>query len=110
MMFLVAETHPFADGNGRVARIAMNAELAAAGEERIVIPTIYRTNYLAALRALSANGVAEPLIRMLDYAQEWTAAIDWRSVEDARRALEACDAFLDPLVADDEGRRLRMPR
>jgi hypothetical protein len=32
MMFLVAEVHPFADGNGRVARIMMNAELVAAGE------------------------------------------------------------------------------
>ncbi len=30
MMFLVSEVHPFADGNGRVARIMMNAELLAA--------------------------------------------------------------------------------
>ena len=35
MMFLIAEVHPFADGNRRTARIMMNAELAAAGEERI---------------------------------------------------------------------------
>ena len=26
-MFLVAEVHPFSDGNGRIARIMMNAEL-----------------------------------------------------------------------------------
>ena len=32
MMFLVSEVHPFADGNGRAARIMMNAELVAAGE------------------------------------------------------------------------------
>ena len=30
MMFLISEVHPFADGNGRVARIMMNAELVAA--------------------------------------------------------------------------------
>jgi len=110
MMFLVAEVHPFADGNGRVARIMMNAELVAAGEERIVIPTVYRANYLAALKALSQDGSAEPLIAMLDYAWKWTAAMDWRGVEDARRALDACNAFLDPAVAEQQGQRLGMPR
>ena len=108
-MFLVAEVHPFADGNGRTARIMMNAELVAAGEERIVIPTVYRSHYLSALKALSQSGQPEPLIRMLDYAQKWTASIDWRSVAETRSELEACNAFLDPAVADEEGRRLRMP-
>lgn len=109
MMFLVAEVHPFADGNGRTARIMMNAELVADDEERIVIPTVYRANHLSALKALSQNGRAEPLIRMLDYAQKWTAAVDWRTVEETRRELEACNAFLDPNVAEEEGKRLRMP-
>ena len=109
VMFLVAEVHPFADGNGRVARAMMNAELVAAGEERIVVPSAFRTDYLAALKALSRTGRAEPLVRVLDYAQRWTAAVDWRSVERARRDLEECGAFLDPAVAEAEGRRLRMP-
>ncbi len=109
MMFLVAEVHPFADGNGRTARIMMNAELAAAGEERIVIPTVYRANYLSALKALSQSSRPEPLIRMLDYAQKWTAAVDWRSVEETRREIEACNAFLDAAVAEEEGKRLVMP-
>ena len=108
-MFLIAEVHPFADGNGRTARIMMNAELVAAGEERIVVPTVFRSHYLSALKALSQNGRAEPLIRMLDFAQKWTAAIDWRTVEETRRELDACNAFLDPAVADEEGRRLQMP-
>jgi len=109
IMFLVAEVHPFADGNGRTARIMMNAEVIAAREERIVIPTVYRANYLSALKALSQNGRAEPLIRMLDYAQKWTAAVDWRTLEETRRELDACNAFIDPNVADQEGKRLRMP-
>ncbi len=109
VMFLAAEVHPFADGNGRVARIMMNAELAAAGEERIVVPTVFRANYLSALKALSLNLRPEPLIQALDYAQRWTASVDWRSVEHARRQLEACHAFLDPAVADAQGHRLRMP-
>jgi len=109
MMFLIAEVHPFVDGNGRVARIMMNAELVAAGEERIIVPTVYRANYLSALKALSQTRRAEPLVRMLDYAQRWTATVEWRSLAEARRALEACNAFLDASVAEAEGRRLRMP-
>ena len=109
MMFLVAETHPFTDGNGRTARIMMNAELVAAGEERIVIPTVCRANYLSALKALSQNGWPEPLIRVHDYAQKWTLAINWDPLGKTRKELEACNAFLDPAVAEEEGRRLRMP-
>lgn len=109
LMFLVAEVHPFADGNGRVARVMMNAELAAGGEERIIIPTGYRNNYLAALRALSRTQRAEPLIRMLDYAQRWTLAVDWTAISETRRELDACNAFLDSDEAETEGSRLRMP-
>jgi hypothetical protein len=110
MMFLVAEVHPFADGNGRTARIMMNAELIAAQEERIVIPTVYRGNYLAALKALSLTGTADPLIRTLDYAQRWTRAMPWGDVQTTRRALEACHAFLDTASADAAGVRLSMPQ
>jgi len=74
-MFLIAEVHPFMDGNGRIARIMMNAELSAANEFRIIIPTIYRTNYLTSLRALNQNRV-EPYLRTMDFAQKYTAAID----------------------------------
>ena len=108
-MFLVAEVHPFTDGNGRVARIMMNAELVAAGEERIIIPTIFRNNYLAALKALSGNESTEPLPRVLGYAQKWTAAIAWGELEATRRILESCHAFLEPGIADETGVRLRLP-
>ncbi len=107
--FLISEIHPFPDGNGRTARIMMNVELVAAREERIIVPTVYRANYLSALKALSQSGWPQPLIRMLDYAQRWTAAIDWRSVEETRRELDDCNAFLDPMVSEEDGRRLRMP-
>ncbi len=109
MMFLVSEVHPFADGNGRVARVMMNAELVAGGEERIVIPTVFRDDYLAALRALSQTQRPQPLIHALDYAQRWTIAVDWTSIPETQRQLEACNAFLDSNEAEIEGKRLRMP-
>jgi fido (protein-threonine AMPylation protein) len=41
MQFLISEVHPFNDGNGRLSRIMMNAELISKEEERIIIPTIF---------------------------------------------------------------------
>lgn len=93
MMVLVSEVHPFADGNGRIARIMMNAELVAYDQERIIIPTAYRTDYLGALRAFSHNGHTDPLIRMLDVAQSYTHQIDWGTLERARAVLAATNAF-----------------
>ena len=110
MMFLVSEVHPFADGNGRTARVMMNAELIAAGEERILIPTIYRGNYLAALKALTQTGIPGPLIRTLDYAQRWTAAVEWAGLSATQQELVSCNAFVDSVEADEQGLRLRMPR
>ena len=64
-------------GNGRVARILVNAELVAAEENRIIVPTAYRNNYLLALKALSHNKLTGALVRVLDFAQRYTAAVDF---------------------------------
>lgn len=104
MMFLVSEVHPFSDGNGRAARIMMNAELVAGGQERIIIPTAFRADYLGPLKALSQNSNARPLIPMLDRAQEYTHAIDWRDLDTARNLLMQTNAFT--VGADAQ---LRMP-
>lgn len=110
MMFLVAEVHPFADGNGRVARVMMNAELVAADETRIIIPTVYRNNYLMALRALSQNALAGALLRTLDFAQRYTASLDFSDLARARQALEATHAFADPNEAESQGIHLTLPK
>jgi hypothetical protein len=108
MMFLVSEVHPFADGNGRVARIMMNAELVAAGEERVIIPTLYRSDYLTALKALSQGRTPTPLGRTLDFAQRWVLSVPWGTVDDTGAALERGSAFMDSVTADREGVRLRL--
>ena len=110
VMFLVAEVHPFADGNGRAARLMMNAELVAAGENRIIMPTIYRNNYVLALKALSQNTNTAVLLRVLDFAQRYTAAVDFSDLERARAILERTHAFHDPNEADAAGIRLTIPR
>ena len=109
IMFLISEVHPFADGNGRVARIMMNAELVAAGESRIIVPTVYRNNYLMALKALSQNGITGALVRMLDFAQRYTASVDFAALDRARFILERTHAFADPNEAEAAGIRLILP-
>jgi hypothetical protein len=109
MMFLISEVHPFADGNGRVARIMMNAELVAARENRIVVPTVYRNNYLLAMKALSQNGVTGALVRVIDFAQKYTAAVDFSDLDRARLVLDRTHAFADPNEADAAGIRLVLP-
>ena len=108
-MFVVSEVHPFEDGNGRIARVMMNAELVAAAEQRIIIPQVYRNDYLMALRALTVNERADALISTLDFAQRYTASLDYSDFERARAMLEQTNAFRDPAEADASGMRLTLP-
>ncbi len=96
LMFLIAEVHPFVDGNGRLARVMMNAELIAGGQHRIIIPTVYRDDYLGALRALSRTARADALPKMLDYAQQFTSRLDFSDLATARSGLEQAQAFREP--------------
>jgi hypothetical protein len=109
MMFLVSEVHPFTDGNGRIARIFANAELVAGGEVRIVIPTVFRTNYLAALKAATHAGHFAGLVAALSYARRYTARVDFTDRRTAEEDLRRTNAFRDPTEADLAGVRLTLP-
>jgi Fic family protein len=112
MMILVTEVHPFDDGNGRVARLMANSELSRAGQMRIIIPTVYRNNYLAGLRAVSNArvGAARSLHSIMEFAQRWVTAVDWGDYDDARLQMEQTNAFTDPTYADSQEIRLELPK
>ncbi|MBW8360977.1 MAG: Fic family protein [Kaistella sp.] len=85
IMFMISEIHPFLDGNGRIARVMMNAEFVKANQTRIIIPTVYRDDYLGALRRLTRNDDPAVYIKMLQRAQEFSAtllAADMVALED----------------------------
>lgn len=109
MMFLVSEVHPFTDGNGRVARVLMNAALTAVDLQRIVVPLSARDDYMQSLRTLSRNSDPRPFVRVLDYLQQYTAAIDWSDLGHAEQELRASNAFITPDVAEESGVRLVLP-
>jgi hypothetical protein len=106
-MFLVAEVHPFGDGNGRVARALANAELSAARQQRLMIPIVFRDDYMQALRAMSRLEVPTALIKVLARAQEWVGSIDWSSASSASTDLERTHALLTPAEAEEQGVILR---
>jgi hypothetical protein len=95
MMFLVAEVHPFTDGNGRIARVQMNAELFSQGLGTIIVPTVYRDDYLKALRGITRRDRADLLIRMLDRAQEFSL-LDFSDYPKVLRYLREHNWFREP--------------
>lgn len=96
MMFLVSEVHPFNDGNGRIARVMMNAELSSRGLSKIIIPTVYREDYMGALKKLTRQRVANPYIRMLLRAYEFSATLHDGNIASMEQRLVACAAFKEP--------------
>lgn len=110
MMFLVSEVHPFADGNGRSARVAMNGELVPVGMHRVVIPTVLRNEYLSGLSRATAGNGPETLYRVLDRAQQWVAQGEFADLESADRYLRVTNATVDSGIAAVEGITLRILR
>ena len=79
--FLVAEVHPFVDGNGRLSRLVMNAELSRAGEARIIIPTLFHEEYVDCERQLSRQDDPTGFVRVLPLMQAWTVAFDYTDTD-----------------------------
>ena len=96
MMFLVSEVHPFTDGNGRVARVMMNAELSSTGKSKIIVPNVYREDYMGALRKLTRQNDAETYVRMLLRAFEFSSTVYGEDLGTMEKYLNACDAFMEP--------------
>lgn len=105
-MFVVAEVHPFEDGNGRSARLTMNDELTTSTQQRIIVPTALRDDYLAGLRRLTRHDDPDVFIKTMRFAHDYTAAIDWETSDTALADLTATSAFEnEPRL----GQRLRLP-
>ncbi len=70
--FLLSDVHPFVDGNGRISRLMMNSELVSVGQSTIIIPTVFRDDYLHSLRALSRRNRPGPFVEALVRASKFS--------------------------------------
>ena len=89
IQFLVSECHPFDDGNGRLARVMMNAELVRAEEVKIIVPTVHRDSYLNGLRDATRNNRFRTITKVFSDLHAYTSSIEWGDYSEARATLEA---------------------
>lgn len=95
ILFMISEIHPFKDGNGRISRIMMNAELVHADQSKIIIPTVFREDYLNGLRRLTRKRDPSVIIRAMSRVRLFSAKIIGENFDETRRYLERTNAFKD---------------
>ena len=87
------DEHPFTDGNGHISRIMMNAEPEADDQSKIIIPTVFREDYLNALRRLTRRNDPSVLLRAMSRVRKFSANITGDNFEETRQYLDRCNAF-----------------
>ncbi|MGZ3742462.1 MAG: Fic family protein [Pseudobdellovibrionaceae bacterium] len=95
IQFFISDIHPFNEGNGRISRIMMNAELYAQGLTTIIIPNVYRNDYLSNLKALHRKSDTENYTRMLSIAHEFSA-LDFSDYNAVKSVIESKNWFREP--------------
>lgn len=91
--FIISEVHPFDDGNGRLSRLVMNAELTRAGVSRIIIPTLYHPQYVDCARALTRAQKPEGFVRSLEKMAHWSSQFDYSDLDTLIAALRKTSAL-----------------
>ena len=63
--------------------------------KKIIIPTVFREDYLNALRRLTRRNDPSILIRAISRVRQFSAKIQGDDFESTRKYLEQCNAFKD---------------
>lgn len=103
--FLISDVHPFNDGNGRLSRLAMSREMISHGLGQVVVPTVFRQDYLSAMRAMTRQNNPDILIRSLVQCQKISAACASEDLDEAVTLWASTHAFLE----EDRHASLIMP-
>lgn len=96
---VVTEVHPFNDGNGRISRLVLNRLLNRAQLAPVIVPNVFREDYVTALAAFTNSSLLEPLVLTLHKAQQFTAGIDFTDLKTAKEEMQRRNAFASPSEA-----------
>jgi hypothetical protein len=96
MMFMISEVHPFTDGNGRISRIMGNAELFKSGLSRIIVPTVFREDYILSLKKFTNRKEPDAFIRVMDKLQHFSNNIFGDDFEKLNNYFKATNAYKEP--------------
>lgn len=96
MLFVVAEVHPFKDGNGRISRLGMNAIFEEAQQMRLIIPTSLRNDYMSVLEALTLNGNAKPYVAFAHKLIDFNSRMPFTSFEVSYEHFKKTGALDEP--------------
>ena len=72
----------------------MNAELGAKGLSKIIIPTVYREDYMGSLKKLTKQRDGDAYIRMLLTSWEFSRNVYDDNLDAMEKYLTGCEAFL----------------
>ena len=99
MMFMISKVHPFNDGNGRIARVMMNAELVRADQSRIIVPTVFREDYILALRKLTRHKDPLAYINVMTKLHQFSDNLYGTDFTELKNYLADCNAYEEPSQA-----------
>jgi prophage maintenance system killer protein len=99
MMFMISEVHPFNDGNGRMARVMMNAEFVKADQSRIIVPTVFREDYILSLRKLTRHKDPSAYINVMNKLHQFSDNLYGSDFTELKHYLAACNAYEEPSQA-----------
>ena len=92
LAFVVSEVHPFRDGNGRTCRVVLNRELKRDAFSTLIIPTVYRDDYLGALRQPTRRGLSSGYYRM--FLRAWKFShLDFTHYQEVKAKLKSLNWF-----------------
>jgi hypothetical protein len=61
-----------------------------------MVPTVYREDYMGALRLLTRQGETSPFIRMLLRLYAFSSTVFGEDINEMEQYLRKCDAFMEP--------------